>query len=184
MRMTIKLLCIALIFLYCSPMGVAQDINQDQKLARGLLRDDTSTNGEYLGQNEVRTIGKPSAYVIGRHLFMYSSSNLDSEPLLVLGEGEFAEIIDSRDGALLVQHVEGLSNGEVTYSRGWIDERFVIISNQYYVAMHPTPVYIDTATNAKIIRMLDTYESLIVIEERNDFLCVMINGGIGYVEKE
>lgn len=50
--------------------------------------------------------------------------------------------------------------------------------------MHPTPVYIDATTSAKIIRLMDTYDSLIIIDECSGFYRVMINGGIGFVEKE
>lgn len=153
-------------------------------VASGLNRDDSSAFGDYIGKNELRTVGQPKVYVLGRQLFLYETQDFDAKPSLTLCEGEFAELLASQDSKLFVRHAEGLSNGEVIYIDGWIDERFVIISNQYYVAMHPTPVYSDITTDAKIIRMMDTYDSLIVIDERNGFYSVMINGAVGYVEME
>ncbi len=53
----------------------------------------------------------------------------------------------------------GSSNGDVTCIDGWVDERFVVISNRCYVAMHPTPIVTAPKEDAKIISMLDTYDS-------------------------
>ena len=78
----------------------------------------------------------------------------------------------------------GTSNGDVTYIDDWVDERFVAITNRCYVVMHPTPIMTVSDANAKIICMLDTYDSSMIINELNDYYCVLVNGGIGYVLNE
>ena len=149
-------------------------------------RDDATPYGDDLGKNYVKesNLIYEHVYVLGNKLFMHTSFDLNSEPVHTLVQGQFAELLDSQNGALLVRAAVGSSNGDVTYVDGWVDERFVVISKGFYIAMHPTPVYVDAATSAKIIRLMDTYDSLIVIDECNGFYRVMINGGIGFVEKE
>lgn len=149
-------------------------------------RDDAIPYGDYLGKNYVRESNtlNEHVYVLGNKLFMHATFDLNSEPVHTLVQGQFAELLYSKNGALLVRAAVGSSNGDVTYVDGWVDERFVVISKGFYIAMHPTPIYIDATTSAKIIRLMDTYDSLIVIDECNDFYRVMMNGGIGFVEKE
>ena len=149
-------------------------------------RDNATPYGDYLGKNYVRESNtlNEHVYVLGNKLFMHDTFDLDSEPVHTLVQGQFAELLDSENGALWVRAAVGSSNGEVIYIDGWVDERFVVISKGFYIAMHPTPIYIDATTSAKIIRLMDTYDSLIVIDECNDFYRVMMNGGIGFVEKE
>ena len=149
-------------------------------------RDNATPYGDYLGKNYVResnTLNK-HVYVLGNKLFMHATFDLNSEPVHTLVQGQFAELLDSKNGALLVRAAVGSSSDDVIYIEGWVDERFVVISKGLYIAMHPTPVYIDATTDAKIIRLMDTYDSLRVIDECNDFYRVMMNGGIGFVEKE
>ena len=50
--------------------------------------------------------------------------------------------------------------------------------------MHPTAIYVAPNTDAKIIMMIDTYDSLPVIDEYETFHCVLLSTGVGYVEKE
>lgn len=50
--------------------------------------------------------------------------------------------------------------------------------------MLPTAVYVIPNADAKIIMMIDTYDSLPVIEEYEDFYCVLLSMGVGYVVKE
>lgn len=83
-----------------------------------------------------------------------------------------------------VRDAVGSSNGDVTYTDGWVDERFVAITNRCYVAMHPTPIMTVPDANAKIICMLDTYDSSTIIDDLNGYYCVLVNGGIGYVLNE
>ena len=149
-------------------------------------RDDATPYGDDLGENYVKESNMlyEHVYVLGNKLFMHASFDLNSEPVHTLVQGQFAEILDSKNGALLVRAAVGSSGEDVIYIEGWVDERFVVISKGFYIAMHPTPVYIDATTDAKIIRLMDTYDSLIVIDECNDFYRVMMNGGIGFVEKE
>ena len=149
-------------------------------------RDNAASYGDYLGKNYVRESStlREHVYVLGNKLFMHATFDLDSEPVHTLVQGQFAELLDSKNGALLVRAAVASSNGDVLYIDGWVDERFVVISKGFYIAMHPTPVYIDATTSAKIIRLMDTNDSLIVIDECNGFCRVMMNGGIGFVEKE
>ena len=149
-------------------------------------RDSATSYGDYLGKNYVRESNtlNEHVYVLGNKLYMHATFDLNSEPVHTLVQGQFAEILDSKNGALLVRAAVGSSSEDVIYIEGWVDERFVVISKGFYIAMHPTPVYIDATTDAKIIRLMDTYDSLIVIDECNDFYRVMMNGGIGFVEKE
>lgn len=149
-------------------------------------KDDATPYGNDLGKNYVQesNLLYEYVYVLGNKLFMHASFDLNSEPVHTLVQGQYAELLDSKNGALLVHAAVGSSNGDVMYIDGWVDERFVVISKGFYIAMHPTPVYIDATTSAKIIRLMDTYDSLIVIDECNGFYRVMMNGGIGFVEKE
>ena len=55
---------------------------------------------------------------------------------------------------------------------GWVDARFVIESSGIDVAMHPTAVHVSPNADAKIMMMLDTDDSLNVIDEYEDFYCV------------
>ena len=149
-------------------------------------RDNATPYGDYLGENYVRESNtlNEHVYVLGNKLFMHATFDLNSEPVHTLVQGQFAELLDSKNGALLVRAAVGSSSDDVIYIEGWVDERFVVISKGFYIAMHPTPVYIDATTDAKIIRLMDTYDSLIVIDESDGFYRVMMNGGIGFVEKE
>lgn len=38
--------------------------------------------------------------------------------------------------------------------------------------------------DAKIICMLDTYDSSMIIDEINGYYCVLVNGAVGYVPNE
>lgn len=165
-----------LIFIcFVSPASVA---------AENLEWDDTTVRGDNLGKNEVREFTTSHVYVIGTKLFMHESSDLASTPVHVLGTGDFVELLGSEACALYVRDTVGSSNGEVTYIDGWVDERFVVITNRCYVAMHPTPIMTAPDANAKIICMLDTYDSSMIIDEINGYYCVLVNGGIGYVLNE
>ena len=121
---------------------------------------------------------------LGKKLFMHETSDLSSAPVQVLGESDFVELLDSQQGVLYVRDTEGSPNGDVTYIDGWVDERFVAITNRCYVAMHPMPITIAPEAEAKIICMLDTYDSCMIVDEINGYYCVLVNGGIGYVTKE
>ena len=146
--------------------------------------DDTTARGGNLGKNEVREFSTSYVYVIGKKLFMHETSDLSSAPVQVLGESDFVELLDSQQGVLYVRDTEGSPNGDVTYIDGWVDERFVAITNRCYVAMHPMPITIAPEAEAKIICMLDTYDSCMIVDEINGYYCVLVNGGIGYVTKE
>lgn len=122
--------------------------------------------------------------VLVSKLFMHKSSDLTTEVIHTLTRSECVKFLDAQNGALLVSDAEGSPSGEVRYIEGWIDERFAVLSSQYYIAMHPTPVYIAPASDAKIVMLLDTYDSLSIVDEQEDFYSVVVNGGIGYVEKE
>lgn len=149
-------------------------------------RDDATPYGDNLGNNYVRESNmlNEHVYVLGNKLFMHATFDLNSEPIHALVQGQFAELLESKNGALLVRAAVGSSSGDVIYIEGWVNERFVVISKGFYIAMHPTPIYVEATTNAKIIRLMDTYDSLIVIDENDGFYRVMINGGIGFVEME
>lgn len=145
--------------------------------------DCTTTYGEHLGNNYIFET-EESIYIIGSHLLMYDASSMSGEPIGMLDCGSFASLVDSEPGALLVSKAIGSEDGTVTYLTGWIDERFAVASTRIYVAMHPTPISIAPCDDSKLIAMLDTYNSLIVIDDFDDFYCVLLNGGIGYVPKE
>ena len=74
------------------------------------------------------------------------------------------ELLDSRPNAFMVSHAIGSDDGEVTHIQGWVDARFVIESSAIYVAMHPTAIYVAPNTDAKIIMMIDTYDSFCLAE--------------------
>ena len=152
--------------------------------AENLDWDDTTVHGDYLGKNEVREFNTSYVYVIGKKLFMHETSDLSSAPIQVLEEGDFVEFLESQHGVLYVRDAVGSSNGDITYIDGWVDERFVVISNRCYVAMHPTPIMTAPKEDAKIISMLDTYDSSTIIDDLNGYYCVLVNGGIGYVLNE
>ena len=115
---------------------------------------------------------------------LYASPDLKSEPIHTLESGMRVELLDSRPNAFMVSHAIGSDDGEVTHIQGWVDARFVIESSAIYVAMHPTAIYVAPNTDAKIIMMIDTYDSLPVIDEYETFYCVLLSTGVGYVEKE
>lgn len=149
--------------------------------------DCTTTHGDYLGTNYIFVIEPKELHALGDRslgLYMYASPDLKSAPIHVLESGTKVELLDSRSDSLMVSHAIGSSNGEVTYIVGWVDARFVIESSGIYVAMHPTAVHVSPNTDAKIIMMLDTYDSLNVVEEYEDFYCVLLSTGVGYVVKE
>lgn len=149
-------------------------------------RDCTTPYGADLGRNYVQASDPRNEHVVvlGNRLFMHASFDLASDPVHTLVQGQFAELLASKNGALLVRAAAGSSSGEVIFIEGWVDERFVVISKGFYIAMHPTPVYIDAAANAKIISLMETYDSLVIMDECSGFYRVMMNGGIGFVKKE
>lgn len=168
--------CVLLLFMgFFSPAPVA---------AEDWEWDDTTVRGDSLGENEVREFNTSHVYVIGKKLFMHESSDLASTPVQVLGTGDFVELLGSESGALYVRDTVGSSNGDITCIDGWVDERFVAITNRCYVAMQPTPIMTAPDANAKIICMLDTYDSSMIIDEINGYYCALVNGGIGYVLNE
>ncbi len=57
-------------------------------------------------------------------------------------------------------------------------------SSEIYVAMRPTAVHVSQNPNAKIMTILDTYNSLLVVEEYDEFYCVLLPAEVGYVVKE
>ena len=151
------------------------------------IGDCTTTHGDDLGTNYVFNVEPKELYVLGDRshgLYMYASSDLKSEPIDVLESGASVKLLEARPDSLYVSHAIGSMDGEVTYIEGWVDARFVIESPGIYVPMHPTAVHVSPNTDAKIIMMLDTYYSLTVIEEYEDFYCVLLSAGVGYVVKE
>lgn len=146
--------------------------------------DCTVTHGDYLGKNYIFVKEQKDICVLGDGLYMYASPDLKSEPIYVLESGTIVELLDEHPDALMVAYAKGSIDGEVTYIEGWVDARFVIESSEIYVAMHPTAVHISQNPNAKIIMMLDTYDSLLVVEEYDEFYCVLLPIGVGYVVKE
>lgn len=153
-------------------------------LAESKEGDCTVTHGDYLGENYIFVKEQKEVCVLGNGLYMHTSPDLKSEPIYVLESGTLVELLDEQPDALLVSLAKGSADGEVTYIEGWVDARFVIESSEIYVAMHPTAVYVSQNPNAKILRMLDTYDSLLVIEEYDKFYCVLLSRGVGYVVKE
>ena len=96
-------------------------------------RDDATPYGDDLGKNyakESNMLYEP-VYVLENKLFMHTSFDLNSEPVHTLVQGQFAELLDSQNGALLVRAVVGSSSGDVIYVDGWVDERFVVISKGF-----------------------------------------------------
>lgn len=98
-------------------------------------RDSATSYGDYLGKNYVRESNtlNEHVYVLGNKLFMHATFDLNSEPVHTLVQGQFAELLDSENGALLVRAAVGSSNGDVIYIDGWVDERFVVISKGFYI---------------------------------------------------
>ena len=171
------LCCVALIFFPCK-IALAEKHYDD---------DCTTTYGDYLGTNYIFDVEPKELHVLGDRslgLHMYASPDLKSEPIHTLESGMRVELLDSRPNAFMVSHAIGSDDGEVTHIQGWVDARFVIESSAIYVAMHPTAIYVVPNTDAKIIMMIDTYDSLPVIDEYETFYCVLLSTGVGYVEKE
>lgn len=146
--------------------------------------DCTVTHGDYLGENYIFVKEQKDVYVLGDGLYMHASPDLKSEPIYVLEPGTIVELLDAHPDALMVSFAKGSADGEVTYIEGWVDARFVIESSEIYVAMHPTAVHVSQKPDAKIMMLLDTYDSLLVVEEYDEFYCVLLPAGVGYVMKE
>lgn len=146
--------------------------------------DCTVTHGDYLGENYIDYMNPNEAYVLGRSLFMYDSPDLASAPIDILTSGAYVEILGEQSGAYKIRTAEGSNHKETYYIEGWVDSRFVVNCLGFYIAMHPTAVYISPHTDAKLLMIMNTYDDLHVVEEYDDFYAVLVRGGIGYVEKE
>ncbi len=146
-------------------------------------QDSSGYRGDQIGNNYIQASSEDSVYIICDKLYLHQDPFETSACLKLLSYGEEAQLVSASDGWLQVNYVF-MNGNEVQSISGWLDSDYCICAAAYYIALHPTQIRISPKVDASIICYMDTYDSLRVLYEINDYYCVSINGAVGFVEKE
>ena len=145
--------------------------------------DSSGYHGDQIGNNIIQASSEDSVYIICDKLYLHQEPVEKSACLRLLTYCEEAQLISASDGWLQVNYVF-MNDNEVQSVSGWLDSDYCVCAAAYYIAMHPTQIRIAPKADASLICYIDTYDSLRVLYEINDYYCVSINGAVGFVEKE
>lgn len=146
-------------------------------------KDSSEHHGDQTGNNYIQASSEDSVYIICDKLYLHQEPFETSACLKLLSYGEEAQLVSVSDDWLRVKY-EFMDKNEVQSISGWLDSDYCVCAAPYYIALHPTQVRIAPKVGTSIICYMDTYDSLRVLYEINDYYCVSINGAVGFVEKE
>lgn len=145
--------------------------------------DSSDYHGDFLGNNVIQDGSDDSVYIICKEIYLHEEPVDSSARLKLLTYDQEGKLIKYTDDWLQTSF-EFMENEKVISVTGWVKTKYCAIGVPFYIAMHPTPVLIAPRTNALIIHNMNTYDSLRILYEIDDFYCVSINEAVGFVEKD